>query len=125
MTDHLPSPVDKTQYIRHIVVDILLTLITCGIYNLWVQYKQMESVNFMLKQEKYSFLPWAILTLITCGLYHVYHEYRMTQDICRVLGEPNSNEPLVNLVLSLFALSIVADALQQALINRYFGDDDL
>ncbi|MCB0356780.1 MAG: DUF4234 domain-containing protein, partial [Bdellovibrionales bacterium] len=88
-------------------------------------YKQMESVNFMLKQEKYSFLPWAILTLITCGLYHVYHEYRMTQDICRVLGEPNSNEPLVNLVLSLFALSIVADALQQALINRYFGDDDL
>ena len=125
MSEMQKSSVNKTQFIRSIVADIVLTIITCGIYNIWVQYKQMETVNFMLKEEKYSFFPWLILSFITCGIYHVYHEYRKTQDICRVLGEPNSNEPLVNLVLSLFALHIVADALQQALINRYFGDDEL
>ncbi|MCB0392197.1 MAG: DUF4234 domain-containing protein [Bdellovibrionales bacterium] len=125
MSENQLSSIRKTEFIRSIIADILLTLITCGIYNLWVQYRQMEAVNFMLKSEKYAFIPWLLLTFITCGIYHIYHEYRMTQDICRVMGEPQSNEPLVNLVLSVFALSIVADALQQALINRYFGDNEL
>lgn len=116
---------DKTKYIRSIVTDLLLTIISCGLFNLWVQHKQMETVNFMLKKENYHFLPWLLLTFVTCGMYHVYHEYRMTQDICLALDRRDSNEPLVNLVLSLFVLSFIADALQQALINEYFGEDGL
>lgn len=123
--DNSISSTVKSRFIRSIVTDLLLTIITCGIYNLWVQHKQMETVNFMIKKEKYHFVPWLLLTLITCGIYHIYHEYRMTQDICVALNRRESNEPLVNLVLSLFVLSFVADALQQALINEYFGDDEL
>ena len=125
MEDRSLSPIDKSRFIRSIVLDLLLTLITCGIYNLWVQYQQMKTVNYMLKSDKYQFLPWLLLSFITCGLYHVYHEYRKTEDICLALGKKDSNEPLVNLVLSLLAMPFIADALQQALINRYFGDDEL
>ena len=113
------------NHARNIVADIILTIITCGLYNLYVQYVQMKAVNSMLKEEKYSFLLWLLLTFITCGIYHIYHEYRKTQDICACLNLQNSNEPVVNLILSIFGLSIVADALQQSLINRYYGSNEL
>ncbi len=79
----------------------------------------------MIKNERYSFLPWLLLTIFTCGIYHIYYEFRMTEDICNVIEETTGNEPFVNLLLSIFGLSIVADALQQSLINKYFGDDEL
>ena len=113
------------EHIRSIVQDIVLTIVTCGLFNLYIQYVQMNAVNDMINEEKYSFVHWFLFTLVTCGLYHIYHEYRMTEDICRGLKIEGSNEPLVNLLLSIFGLSIVADAIQQSLINRYYGNDKL
>jgi Domain of unknown function (DUF4234) len=115
----------KVKYVSNVVVDILLTLITFGIYNVYLQRRQMHAVNHMLQVPKYSFLRWAILTIFTFGLYHVYHEYVLSRDIFNVLGLPASNEPLLHTVLSIFGFSIVADALQQNAINRYFGQNTL
>lgn len=119
------SMVPTSQHIRNIVLDLLLTIVTCGIYNIYVQYVQMNAVNAMLGREKYSFLPWALFTILTCGLYHIYHEYRMSEDIVAVVPSASKNEPIVTLLLSLFGFHFVADAIQQGLINRYFGNDDL
>ncbi len=112
-------------HIRSIALDIVLSVLTCMLYNIYWQYKQMGAINAMIKQEKYSFSIWLILTLITCGLYHIYHEYRKSQDIDRALGRTNSNEPLVMVLLTVLGLSIVADAIQQSSINSYFGDHGL
>ena len=41
---------------RSIAVGILLTLITCGIYGLYWQYKQMDTLNVWLGKKRLLFL---------------------------------------------------------------------
>ncbi|MCX6129897.1 MAG: DUF4234 domain-containing protein [Proteobacteria bacterium] len=111
------------DFIRPVTFDIILTLMLCGLWNFWVQARQMRAVNFIVGERKYKFWRWFLLCLITCGLYHIYHEYRLSQDIAVALGRAQSDTPIVHLLLCLVGLSIVTDALQQAEINQYFGDE--
>ena len=76
-------------------------------------------------EEKYSFIKWLRLTIVTCGLYHFYHEYQKSSDIAKVVGDASGQEPVVNLLLTVFGLGIVADAIQQGHINRHFGSTNL
>ena len=39
-------------HFRNIALDIVINILTCGLYNLYVQYKQCEAVNDMLKEQK-------------------------------------------------------------------------
>jgi hypothetical protein len=68
---------------------------------------------------------WFLLTLVTCGLYHIYHEYVMGQSITQVQRrfekEVSDNLSLISLLLSIFGLTIVTDAIQQHEINALFG----
>jgi hypothetical protein len=114
-----------SEHRRSIAVSLLLTLVTCGLYNFYWQYLQMLAANEMLARDKYRFLPWLAFTLITCGLYHVYHEYRMSTDIAEVVGRDPRSEALIAVLLSIFGLSFVVDAIQQSQINAHFGDDSL
>ncbi len=100
-------------------------MLSCGLYNFWIQAKQMEAVNDMLEEDRYQFVPWFLFTLVTCGLYHVYHEYRKTVDIGEATGNVAGNEPMISVLLTLFGLSWVNDAIQQSHINRFFGDEAL
>jgi hypothetical protein len=118
-------PGSSSEHIKNIAVCIVLTLVTCGIYNLYWQYQQMLTVNELLQEDKYNFWFWLLLTLVTCGLYHVYHEYRLSEDIAKVCRPGQKNDGLISLVLSIFGLSIVVDAIQQAHINSYYGHDGL
>jgi hypothetical protein len=120
-----PSSLQSSEHVRNIAVDIILTLVTCGLFNLYVQYRQMVAVNAILKEEKYSFVLWLVLTLVTCGLYHIYHEYRKTTDLVKHVPGLSSSEPLISVVLTVLGLFIVADAIQQTHINDYFGSREL
>ncbi len=123
-----PTPLNsQPDLVRNIAIDILLTLVTCGIYNIYIQYKQIQALNILLNQEKYQFVTWALLTLVTCGIYHLYHEYRMSDDLCRLVSpqNPNGSEPILCLVVSLLGAPIVADAIQQSRINQLFGNNKL
>lgn len=121
----ITRPKTNPEHVRNIALDIVLTLLTCGLYNIYIQYRQMLAVNDMLGTRKYDFFNWAVFTLITCGIYHVYHEYRKTEDIMRHVERPNSNEPIISIVLAIFGLFIVIDAIQQTHINHYYGSDSL
>ncbi len=114
---------DPTK-VSSIALDIFLTIITLGLFNLYIQYRQMNAINEMLNTRKYIFFSWFFLTIITCGLYHVYHEYMKSNDIDLALGT-GSNSPVVVIILSVCGLAFVADAIQQSGINRYYGNDSL
>jgi uncharacterized protein DUF4234 len=116
---------DDSEHVRGIAVSLILTLVTCGLYNFYWQYRQMLAANEMLHSEKYRFLPWLAFTLITCGIYHVYHEYRMSTDIAEVVGRDPKSEGLIAVLLSVFGLSVIVDAIQQSQINAHYGDDAL
>jgi len=114
-----------SEHVRNIAVDIVLTILTLYVFNIWVQYKQILAANAMLGQEKYSFWKWALLSLVTCGIYHIYHEFRKSEDLARVTGRATSNDGLISLILTIVGLGFVNDAIQQSRINEYFGSNAL
>lgn len=115
----------KAVFIRNIFFDILFTILSCGLYNIYIQYKQIEAVNVILGKTKYTFLRWSIFSLLTCGLYHIYHEYLMSRDILEANRKNNSIELIAHVVFSLVGLTIITDALQQNEINNYFGQKNI
>lgn len=121
----MPGPDIRSEHIRSIGWDIFWTVLTCGLYNCYIQYRHILALNAMLKQEKYNFWSWSIFTTITCGLYQIYHEYRKSKDIVALVPGVNEGEPLLNVVLSCFGFHIIADAIQQTHINKHFGSDKI
>ncbi len=112
-------------HVRSIALDIIVTVLTCGLFNFYVQYKQIQAVNDILKEEKYSFVFWLILTICTCGLYHIYHEYRKSVDLAAKLNKDAGMAGIISVILTMIGLSIVNDAVQQVEINAYYGNTSL
>jgi hypothetical protein len=113
------------SFTSNIALDIILSFITCGIYYFFWQARQFRAANHLLGQERYRFGMWLILTLVTCGLYNIYYEYYLAQGLVEAQekhGRQKSKDlPVLSLVLTIIGLNIVADAIQQNEINKFFG----
>lgn len=113
------------EFCSSIVKDIILSIVTCGIYLIFWQMRQIRALNYLLGEEKYSSGKWFLLTIVTCGVYHFYHEYVTSQsivDIQRKFGKPESaNLPALGLVLTFLGGGIITDVIQQTEINKVFG----
>ncbi len=111
------------KYRKGIGSSILLTLLTCGIYNLFWQKHQIKTINFLLGKDVLSFWKWSLLTFITCGLYHIYHEYLMGKYIVEIQYKinkpaPSTSLPVIVLILSIIGLSLITDAIEQKELNE-------
>lgn len=110
--------------VRSIPVDIILTLVTCGLYNLYWNYKQMKSCNELLGRDEFSWGTWLLLSLVTCGIYHVYYQYKMGESLYLIEKFENvpvfDNLPMISLLGTLFGFSIVVDAIHQDQINKIY-----
>ena len=109
---------------KNIVVAVILSFITFGLYNIYWQSCQIKIWNQLLGFEKFNFWKWLLLSIITFGIYHIYHEYVMGKDFNLIqsqLGVPVSSElPLLSMALSIFGFFIVADAVQQYELHRLY-----
>lgn len=118
-----PFPIDEGR--RDIVISIILTLVTCGVYGLYWWYKQMEAINAWLNREEYSFWMVLFLSVVTCGIYYIYIEYKMAVSINAIQQENgfnvNSSLPLICLLLAIFGLGIVSKAIQQSEMNDWYA----
>lgn len=112
----------STEHRIDVAVGIILSVVTCGLYNVYWNYRQMQAMNALLGRHEFDFAKWALLTLVTCGIYHVYYEYRMGNELQTWLmqnGRPvNPNLALIGLVLCLCALPVVTDAVYQHELNK-------
>ena len=117
-------PIEPARAKSSVALDLLLTLVTCGVYNLFWQARQFRALNAFLGVKRFRFWSWLFLTLLTCGGYHVYTEYVIGQSITQIqrsLGRAvSTNLPLVCLVVSILGLTPAADAIQQHEINAFF-----
>jgi hypothetical protein len=109
---------------RNIPLDLFLTLLTCGIWNLVVQKSQFEYLNRELKEEKYSLFKTMIWTLLTCGIYMLVIEYRKARDWERISGQPGDTDAILALTLGFLGLTFVFDAILQDKINRKIDQDN-
>lgn len=111
-----------SEYRMDVAKCLIFSVISCGIYNVYWNYRQFEAMNLLLGRREYDFPRWLLLSFVTCGLYHVYTEYRMGQDLAAVLKakglESNPNLAFAGLALSLCALTVVADAVYQHELNK-------
>jgi len=121
---HYPYP--EHEGIRSIGLGILFTILTCGIYGLYWQYKQMETLNAWLKRDDFSFWVWFLLSIITCGIFAIYYEYKMAKGINEIQEDNgfrvNSDLAVICILVSLFGLWIASQAIQQSAINRFYDE---
>lgn len=105
----------------NIATAILLTIITCGIYGLFWQYRQMSALNGFLGRKEYDFWMWFLLSIITCGIFAMYYEYKMANGLNEIKEargrRVDANLPLICLLLTVFGLGIVSLAIEQNEIN--------
>lgn len=100
-----------------IIIDLLLILFSFGIWNLWMQYRQIRDIN-KISNKKFSFFLWLIFTILTFGIYHVYHEYKLTKTIAQELGSQNAFVlGIISALLSVTGLWILVDLFQQDMLN--------
>ncbi len=122
MLNQYPYPESEGR--RGIVIGILVSLITCGIYGLYWQYKQMATLNAWLKRDAYSFWLWFFLSIITCGIFGIYYEYKMANGINEVQADNDlvfdSNLPIICVLLAIVGIGVASLAIQQYQINRLY-----
>ncbi len=114
-----PSP--TLAFTRNVALDLVLTLFLCGTWNLFVQYKQIQALNYLLKEERYVFWKIYALSLLTCGIYYVYHKYCKARDLAAILKIEENGEVVLAVVLTVIGLPFIYDAIFQDKLNSYFA----
>lgn len=105
---------------RNIVVAILLTIVTCGIYGIyWFICLTNEANSLTLDDDYQTSGGMALLfTIITCGIYSFYWMYKMGIKAERISNKNSNTYPILFLVLSLFGFGIISYILLQDIINK-------
>ena len=108
----------------NIGMDVVFSLITCGIYGLFWQNRLFKACNALNDDQKFEFWSWFLLSLVTCGIYNIIVQYQFGEALNRGLrkegGPGNENLPLLGVLLALFGLSIVVRAVEQHEINKLY-----
>jgi hypothetical protein len=101
---------------------IVLTIVTCGFFNLYWNYRQMQACNELVGRQEFDFWLWFLLVFVTCGIYHIYYQYKMGSVIVEIQrakhGPVFDNLPVLSLLVTICGLSIVVDAIHQLEINK-------
>ena len=108
---------------RDIATAIILSIVTCGIYNIYWFVKQVDDVNRVANdQNAFSGGVTFLLGLVTCGIYTLYWFYQAGKKISyaqQVRGLPvKDNLEILYLLLGLFGFGIVSMALIQSDLNK-------
>ena len=95
---------------RNIVVAILLSFITCGIYGIYWFITLTDDAAKVNGDPDFTGVKALIFTLITCGIYGIYWNYKMGKEMYEANkknGIDTSDNSILYLVLGLFGLSII------------------
>jgi hypothetical protein len=113
---------DQGSHTLSIPLYLIFTLLTLGVFNVYWNYRQMQSCNDLLGRAEFSFGMWFLLCLLTCGLYHLYYQYTMgaaINEIQRSYHLPVMNDlPIISLFAALLGFGIVADCIHQHELNK-------
>ena len=104
---------------RNIVVSIILSIVTCGIYGLYWFVCLTNDVNTVSEEQRTSGGMALIFTIITCGIYGLYWAYKCGEkiDIAKQKrGIPTSNSGVLYLILFIFG-GVISYALIQNELN--------
>lgn len=103
---------------KNIVLCVILSIITCGIYGLYWLYTLNEAARTANPGEwEMDGVLVVVLTVVTCGVFGYYWNYKMGKAFTAI-GAPDNS--VLYLVLSIIGLSIVNWCIMQDSINRAY-----
>lgn len=106
---------------RNIALCIILSFVTCGIYDLYWLYCMANDINEISGDNSTSGAMVVILSIVTCSIYLWYWLYQTGQKIDAVKcarGEVSSNNGVLYLILGILGLSVVSWCLIQNELNH-------
>lgn len=108
---------------RELVMSIILTVVTCGIWSLVMQYRMAKEINAHRRNEELSPGRDLVLTFLTCGAWIIYVMCiypQAIQDMLKAEGKSSSDLLLPSLLLTIFGLHPVAVLLLQEELNKHW-----
>lgn len=105
---------------RNIVVAILLSLLTCGIYGIYWFITLTDDASKANGDPDFTGVKAFLFTLITCGIYAIYWNYKIGKEMYEAnqkQGINASDNSVLYLILSIFGLSIITYCLVQNELN--------
>ncbi len=104
---------------QSVIRDILFTVLTFGLWNVYVQIRQIYDLNELLGREEYHFVKIVLLSILTLGLYFCYHEYKMSRQLYDLYYGKGSYpyRPYAYAFLTFLGLWFIVDSSQQAMLN--------
>ena len=104
---------------RNIVVYLLLTLVTCGIFGIYWLIVMLKDIATTSGED---INPWMVilLTIITCGIYGIYYSYMMGKYMVKAGENYNvkiEDNSILYLILTIFGFGIVTYCLVQNDLN--------
>lgn len=108
---------------RNIVLCIVLSIVTCGIYGLYWEICLVNDLNTAADTPNdTSGVMVVILSIVTCSIYLFYWMYKAGEKVQKAQQARNlpadSNSGVIYLVLTLFGLGIVSYCLIQNELNK-------
>lgn len=107
---------------RNIVVCIILSFVTCGIYGIYWMVCLTNDVNTVSGDVNGTSGGIAVLlTFVTCGIYGIYWAYKQGDKLDFTKnnrGIPSSNSGVLYLILQIFGFGIIGWALMQNELNK-------
>lgn len=106
---------------RNIVVQIILSLVTCGIYGIYWFITLTDDAAVKAEDPTFTGGKAFLFSLITCGIYTFYWYYKMGKTMYTA-GQKNgvevSDNSVLYLILGLFGLGIVNYCILQSDLNK-------
>ena len=109
---------------RSIPVCIILSIVTCGIYNLYWIYRLAKDVNTLnAAQQKPTGQDAGmviLLYIITCGLYGIYFYWKFGKLVKQLQfdnGYYVEDNSLVMMLLCIFGLGLISNCILQSTLN--------
>lgn len=107
---------------RDIVVAVILTFVTCGIYGIYWFIVMTDDVNSLSDEKMASGGTAFLYSILTCGIYALYWNYKIGQKMAEAgkkYNKPINDNSVLYLVLSIFGLGLVNYCLIQSDLNRF------
>lgn len=106
---------------RNIIMAIVLSIVTCGIYGIYWTYKLVEESNEASGETTPSPISVILLAIVTCGIYELYWYYIVGKRM-QVAGQRHGvqieERSVLYLILGIVGLAFVNDILIQVDLNK-------